>query len=258
MPIFGNDTPIGAGMLWYTNTAPTNWLICDGTAVSRTDYATLFNLLGTTYGTGDGSTTFNLPNLSQRFPLGKAAAGTGNTLAATGGAIDHNHSVPGHYHSMTGTGTTLATGTTGSGHGHATHTSAVVDIGHTHAASSVSGSVGGSDGTHTHDIVARESSTASTAGSLMRASSTGTLNNVTSTSTGSGHGHSFSLTAAGQTLAATSKSVTGTVGGSDGTHTHNLTGSIGKVTSGSSGDSDMTTGNANPPYLVINYIIKAA
>ena len=53
----------------------------------------MFAILGTTYGVGDGSTTFNLPNLQQRFPLGKAASGTGSTLGGTGGAIDHLHTV---------------------------------------------------------------------------------------------------------------------------------------------------------------------
>lgn len=114
MPVFGSDTPVGAGMLWYTDTAPAGYLICDGSAISRADYAKLFSIVGTTYGVGNGSTTFNLPDLRQRFPIGKAASGTGNSLGATGGAIDHKHtsaahthSVPAHYHGM-GSGSDLA------------------------------------------------------------------------------------------------------------------------------------------------------
>lgn len=114
MPVFGSETPIGAGMLWYTATAPAGYLICDGTAISRADYAKLFAIIGTNYGTGNGSTTFNLPDLRQRFPIGKAASGTGSSLAGTGGEIDHSHtsaahthSVPAHYHGM-GTGADLA------------------------------------------------------------------------------------------------------------------------------------------------------
>ncbi len=86
--------PTGSGMIWYTATAPDGWVLCDGSAVGRVGAnAGVFALLGTTYGVGDGSTTFNLPDLRQRFPIGKAAAGTGSTLAGTGGAIDHVHTV---------------------------------------------------------------------------------------------------------------------------------------------------------------------
>lgn len=56
--------------------APSGYLLCDGTAVSRTTYATLFAAIGTTYGTGDGSTTFNVPNLKGKVPVGRDAADT--------------------------------------------------------------------------------------------------------------------------------------------------------------------------------------
>lgn len=86
--------PAGALMPYGAASAPPGWLLCDGTAVSRTTYAYLYSIIGTTYGAGDGSTTFNLPDMRGRFPFGKAAAGTGNTLGGTFGAIDHTHSVP--------------------------------------------------------------------------------------------------------------------------------------------------------------------
>lgn len=79
--------------MWLTSSPPTGWLILDGSAVSRTTYADLYAVLGTTFGVGDGSTTFNLPDMRQRFPLGVAASGTGSTLGGTGGTIDHTHSV---------------------------------------------------------------------------------------------------------------------------------------------------------------------
>lgn len=61
----GGDTmPIGAIIQFGSTTIPTNWLACDGSAVSRTTYQDLFNTIGITYGQGDGFTTFNLPNLS--------------------------------------------------------------------------------------------------------------------------------------------------------------------------------------------------
>lgn len=73
---------------------PSGWMVCDGSAVSRTTYSDLFAIIGTTYGTGDGSTTFNIPDCRQRFLIGKAASGTGSTLGGTGGTIDHNHGSP--------------------------------------------------------------------------------------------------------------------------------------------------------------------
>jgi hypothetical protein len=80
--------PVGGIMPYGGATAPLGWLLCQGQAVSRTTYSSLFAVLGTAYGAGDGSTTFNLPNLQQRFPLGKAASGMGTALGATGGQID--------------------------------------------------------------------------------------------------------------------------------------------------------------------------
>ena len=85
--------PAGAMMPYGAATAPDGWLLCNGAAVSRTTYATLFSVLSTTFGAGDGSTTFNVPDLRGRFPIGLAAAGTGSTLGGTGGNIDHTHSV---------------------------------------------------------------------------------------------------------------------------------------------------------------------
>lgn len=63
----GVAIPSGAVMNFAMSTAPTGWLAADGSAVSRTTYAALFSAIGTTFGTGDGSTTFNLPNLGGQF-----------------------------------------------------------------------------------------------------------------------------------------------------------------------------------------------
>jgi len=95
-------SPAGSIVAFGGTSAPTGWLMCDGSAVSRTTYADLFAVLGTTYGNGNGSTTFNLPNLQQRFPLGKATSGTGSTLGSTGGNIDHTHTGPSHAHTSAG------------------------------------------------------------------------------------------------------------------------------------------------------------
>jgi len=83
-----DTTPIGSVLPYAGSTIPTYFLECDGSAVSRTTYASLFTAIGTTWGTGDGSTTFNLPDFRGRTLLG---AGTGSgltarTLGGTGGA----------------------------------------------------------------------------------------------------------------------------------------------------------------------------
>lgn len=85
-------------------TAPTGWLICDGAAVSRTTYAALFSAIGTTYGAGNGSTTFNLPNLKGRTAVGYNSAETEfNTVGKTGGEKAHSLTVaelPAHTHAI--------------------------------------------------------------------------------------------------------------------------------------------------------------
>lgn len=86
--------PTGAVSMFVAAAAPSGWLLCDGSAISRTTYATLYAIIGTTYGMGDGSTTFNVPDMRQRFPIGKASSGTGDTLGETGGTIDHDHNSP--------------------------------------------------------------------------------------------------------------------------------------------------------------------
>ena len=81
---FTNRSEVGAIKPWGKATAPDGYLLCDGTAVSRTTYADLFAVISTTYGVGDGSLTFNVPDLQGKTPQGY----DGNTynLAATGGA----------------------------------------------------------------------------------------------------------------------------------------------------------------------------
>jgi len=68
---------------WGDSTVPSGFLECAGAAVSRTTYADLFAVIGTTYGSGDGSTTFNVPDLTDRLIVSRSP---GKTLASTGGA----------------------------------------------------------------------------------------------------------------------------------------------------------------------------
>lgn len=97
-------TRSGEMKIWPTASAPYGYLICDGSAVSRTTYATLFGVISTTYGTGDGSTTFNLPDLRTRIPVGyKSGDSNFGTLAGTGGEATHTlitGEIPSHSHSL--------------------------------------------------------------------------------------------------------------------------------------------------------------
>lgn len=81
-PKGGTGVPVGSIFWLAAQTAPEGYLICDGSAVSRTEYADLFAAIGTTFGAGDGSTTFALPNLRAAFIRG---AGSQNGYSATFG-----------------------------------------------------------------------------------------------------------------------------------------------------------------------------
>lgn len=141
-------TPVGSVIEYAGTSAPAMWLFCDGSAVSRTTYASLFAVISTTYGAGDGSTTFNVPDYRGRVGAGKDNMGgtaasrigtistdsgtiTGSTLGSTGGSATH----------------TQAAGEVGQ-HNH-TATSNVTDPGHTHTywnASLSGGNIGGAGG----------------------------------------------------------------------------------------------------------------
>lgn len=79
-------TPVGTISAFAGETAPSGWLICDGSAVSRTEYAELFAVIGSKYGIGDGETTYNLPDLRAKFLLG---ASEDYPLSSIGGEASH-------------------------------------------------------------------------------------------------------------------------------------------------------------------------
>ena len=92
--------PTGSIIMYGTNVAPSNWLLCDGSAVSRTTYATLFAVIGTIFGEGDGSTTFNLPDIRDRFVVG---AGSTYENGNMGGEATHVLTIdemPAHTHTV--------------------------------------------------------------------------------------------------------------------------------------------------------------
>lgn len=92
--------PVGVVFPYSATSAPGGYLLCDGSAVSRTTYANLFSVIGTTHGTGDGSTTFNVPNLENKFIYG------GTSIGTTGGsstATLSESNIPAHTHTVANT-----------------------------------------------------------------------------------------------------------------------------------------------------------
>lgn len=168
-----NVLPTGTILEYAGSTAPTGYLLCDGSAVSRTTYSNLFTVIGTTYGTGDGSTTFNVPNKKGRVGVGRDSSDTSfDTLGETGGEKTHTLSaseMPSHTHSVDPPST--STNTTG---------------GHTHTLYKVSAFAGGG-GTGLNDAASGTGVTAM--GSAGDHSHTVDIGSFTSGSAGSGSAH---------------------------------------------------------------------
>jgi microcystin-dependent protein len=113
---WGQVVPAGSVQMYAGTTEPSGWLFCYGQAISRTTYAALFAVLSTTYGAGDGSTTFNLPDIrgrvvagqddmggssANRLTLSEANGIDGDVLGGTGGHEDHtlvSSEMPSHTH----------------------------------------------------------------------------------------------------------------------------------------------------------------
>ena len=128
---YSEASSTGTILPWSEATVPTGFLECNGQAVSRTTYADLFAVIGITYGAGDTTTTFNVPDLQDNVAVGKsgtkslASTGGANTVSASGNvagstanatlainqAGSHNHNIP--ITSITSGGNTIASGMNG-------------------------------------------------------------------------------------------------------------------------------------------------
>lgn len=171
-------------------TAPSKWLLCQGQTVSRTTYAALFSAIGTAYGSGDGSTTFRIPDLRDRFPRGaNGNLGTsgGSTSSTTSSAGAHTHG-----------GSTGATALT------------VAQIpSHTHTGTT------STNGNHNHPITHGSSSAGGSP--ALGGGSAGTDGTYSQTNFAGDHSHTFTTNATGEGAAHTHSI------GSDGAHTHTVT-----------------------------------
>jgi microcystin-dependent protein len=159
-----------------TTTAPSGWLLANGDAISRTTYSSLFSSIGTTYGTGDGSTTFNLPDLRGRLPMG---AGTGVGLNASGTGVT--------------SGSAMTARALGAWFGEETHLLTTSELAsHTHA-NTVSGGTTGSmsaNASHYHSLANMSSSTGVGVYNITNRSG-GNTDTLYTNSTNTDHTHTF-------------------------------------------------------------------
>jgi microcystin-dependent protein len=168
-----NVTPTGVVLPYAGSAAPNGWLLCFGQAISRTTYANLFAAIGTSFGTGDGSTTFNVPDTRGRVLAGKDnMGGTAASRLTTGGSgVD---------------GATL-----GAVGGAETHTLTTAQMpSHTHTGTADSA------GAHTHTTSAASGSTGNGLQSYTGGQSGPAVTSVTSSSSGA-HTHTLTIASAG-------------------------------------------------------------
>ena len=227
-----SSSPTGALTAFAGSSAPTGWLLCYGQAVSRATYAALFSVVGTTYGSGNGSTTFNIPDMRGRVPVALDNMGgtdadrltVANTLGDTGGKEKHLLLVaemPSHSH-LAGL---LATTSAGS-HVHTLNTLAIGTTGSTHTHK-----VGNYDGSGINNYIVTNSGAGPAYQALVP---DGTAQNERITTNTNGSTHTHNITGALQTT---------------GNHTHPVSGST--ATAG-----DGEEHNNMQPYILTNYIIK--
>jgi microcystin-dependent protein len=236
--------PTGSIFMWGTASAPTGYLFCNGTAVSRTTYSALFALIATTFGVGDGSTTFNLPNFSGSMPIG-VTAGTSSSFT---GSIVPASSTTGTLTVTAGSGIAINQVITGTG-----ISSGTIIIGF------VSGAFGGI-GVYTVSVPQTVSSTSitGTQGALTLASTGGAA--TTTIQLANLPAHSHTINDPGHFHSYTFKSNTGgTTAGGDPNNLTNTTFSTSSNQTGITGTnntgSDTTTATISP-YLGIHFVIK--
>jgi len=193
--------PTGAMLEYGGSAAPTGWLLCDGTAVSRTTYSALFAVLGTAYGAGDGSTTFNLPDRRGKFGVGV----NGTYTRGSSGGSTTTSSAGSHDHTGNAGATTLSTSQIPA---------------HTHTGSTSTASLTGGFGPFRQTLNSPDA-TASGVFSLGAQFSSGDANagsrNTRSINMDASHGHSFTTDSTGGTTSHAHTIST------DGTHTHTVT-----------------------------------
>ncbi len=244
------NTPIGVIHEYAGSEAPTGYLLCQGQEISRTTYADLFQVIGTTYGSGDGSTTFHIPDMRGRVVVGLNSSDTDfNALGKQGGSKTHTLSVdemPSHTHTQ-------------NAHKHTASGSSGEAGAHGHSASS------NSTGAHTHTVSGTATSGGSHAHNTWKVWSTkytyGTYDIIMTGAPADGRGNptesagAHTHTVSGTAASGGSHSHTITVN-SSGAHTHTVSVTVNSATAVNQLTGGGLAHNNMQPYLVLNYIIK--
>ena len=241
-----DGAPAGTVSMWSgtASSVPSGYLLCDGSAVSRVTYTDLFLAIGTAHGAGDGSTTFNLPNLRNRFVVGE---GTSYALAATGGSADatlvsHSHNVNGNTNNTGDHSHSGNTNNTGD-HSHSGNTSNTG--GHSHNTNNT--------GSHSHSYVRPDQDNSYNSGNpigsggdidddFINANTSNAGAHAHNTNNDGSHSHNVNINNAG------SHSHNVNINNA-GSHSHNVNGNT-----DSQGSS--ATGANIPPYYALCYVIK--
>ena len=180
------DLPAASIIAFAGSSAPSGFLICDGSAVSRTTYATLFGVISTTYGVGDSSSTFNLPDLRERVIAGKATSAslltsgvsgiTSTTLGNAGGVqsvalTSAQSGLPAHNHTLTMDA----------------HTNTFTGIAHSHGGITVPGAASLGSGASAGFNTSGTSASATAGGTNSTVTTTGTIANNSASDASSAH-----------------------------------------------------------------------
>lgn len=284
--------PIGTIMQYAGLTAPEGYLLCEGQALSKTDYAELYAIIGTYF--GGTETEFYLPDLRERVPVGRNSAKTEYILGATGGAAtvtltieqmpshthiqdSHNHTQSAHSHGLNSHTHSIPAHS----HGLNSHTHSVPAHSHglnshTHSIPALSGTAASAGG-HTHVVSKRTSTYGSGQQSDWRcitapASKNGDYTQTSNTESAGAHTHTVTTTASttGKASGSTANSSALTSGAASGSTANSsaltsgaASGNTASVTATNNATTatNQETGGGNAhnnmqPYIVLNYIIK--